>query len=172
MEIPNQAPRPAVFFDRDGVLNENSGYVHRPEDFFWIPGAREAVRHFNDRGWLVFLVSNQSGVARGYYGEAEIETLQRWMIDELAQVGARIDDWRYCPYHPEAVVERYRAAHPWRKPEPGMILDLMEHWPVDRAASLLIGDSQTDIEAATAAGIAGHLFTKGNLHDFARGLVP
>lgn len=165
-----RAPRPAVFFDRDGVLNVDTGYVHAPKDFRWVDGAREAVRHFNTLGHLVFVVTNQSGVARGYYGEAEVAALHGWMAGELAAVGAHVDDWRYCPFHPDAAVPAYRAVHPWRKPAPGMILDLMDHWPVARDRSLLIGDQPSDMAAAAAAGIAGHLFPGGDLLAFARGL--
>lgn len=164
-------PRPAVFLDRDGVLNIDRGYVHRLEDFRWVEGAREAVRYFNERGHLVFVVTNQSGIGRGYYEEEAVHALHAHMEQELAAIGARLDDWRYCPFHPEATVDRYREAHSWRKPEPGMLLDLMAHWPVDRERSFLIGDKASDIAAAEAAGIAGHLFAGGDLLAFARALV-
>lgn len=162
--------RPAVFLDRDGVLNRDTGYAHRAEDLEWTPGAREAVRRFNDLGYLVFVVTNQSGVARGFYGEADVVALHRFMAEDLARAGARVDDWRYCPFHPEATVAAYRAVHPWRKPAPGMILDLMAHWPVAAEASLLVGDQPSDMAAAAAAGIAGHLFPGGNLLDFVAAL--
>lgn len=164
--------RPAAFLDRDGVLNVDHGYVYRQADFAWMPGAVEAVRHLNDAGWYVFVVTNQSGIGRGLYAEDDMQALHAFMADALARAGAYVDDWRHCPFHPEGTIPRYRQAHPWRKPAPGMILDLMERWPVDRAASFLIGDKATDMQAAQAAGLPGHLFAGGDLLAFVRRLVP
>jgi HAD superfamily hydrolase (TIGR01662 family) len=103
--------RPALFLDRDGVLNEDRGYVHRWEDFCWIPGAREAVAAFNARNWWVFVVTNQSGVGRGYYPEADVLALHARMEADLAVAGARIDAFYYCPFHPEALEDRYVDAY-------------------------------------------------------------
>ena len=100
--------RPAAFLDRDGVLNEDTGYVHHPDQVRWVAGAREAVRWLNDAGYLVFIVTNQAGVARGLYSEEHIIDLHGWMSTELRRHGAHIDCFEYCPYHPEGVVERYR----------------------------------------------------------------
>ena len=165
-DIPAQRRRPAVFLDRDGVLNHDDNYVGSPDRFRWVDGAKDAVRLMNDRGYYVFVVTNQAGVARGHYEEEDVAVLHRWIGEELRSEGAAIDDWRYCPYHPDGTVERYRSAHPWRKPEPGMLLDLMNSWPVDRERSILIGDKESDCEAARAAGIQPFLFTEGNLRDF------
>jgi D,D-heptose 1,7-bisphosphate phosphatase len=166
--VPRRRRRPAVFLDRDGVINVDRGYVHDPEQVEWVQGAKKAVKLLNDAGYYVFVVTNQAGVAKGLYKEEAVGALHRWMSDELATIGASIDDWRYCPFHPEGSVAAYRAAHDWRKPGPGMILDLIAHWPIEREESLLIGDKASDIQAAAAAGVAGYLFEGGDLKDFVR----
>ncbi len=99
--VPEIVRRPAIFFDRDGVLNEDTGYVHRSDQFHWIPGAREAVRWANDHGYYTFVVTNQAGVAHGYYEEETIHRLHDWMRIELAAEGAHIDSFEYCPFHPQ-----------------------------------------------------------------------
>jgi D,D-heptose 1,7-bisphosphate phosphatase len=169
--VPAQTRRPALFLDRDGVLNHDAGYVGSVERFAWMSRAKEAVRFANDAGWYVFVVTNQAGVARGFYTEEDVASLHRWMAQDLREDGAYIDDMRYCPFHAEAVVEAYRADHPWRKPEPGMLLDLMAHWPVDANRSVLIGDQPSDLAAAHAAGIAARHFHGGDLFEFATRLI-
>ncbi len=169
-QVSQARRRPAVFLDRDGVLNVDRGYIHSPEGLEWVEGAREAVKRLNDAGFFVFVVTNQTGVARGLYEESDVVALHQWMAGELAAYGATVDDWRFCPYHPEGTVAAYARAHPWRKPEPGMLEDLMKHWPVDQERSFLIGDRDTDIQAAEAAGVPGYLFRGGNLGAFLDGL--
>ncbi|MBW8813433.1 MAG: HAD family hydrolase [Caulobacterales bacterium] len=169
------ALKPALFLDRDGVLNEDQGFVHRWEDFRWIPGAKEVVAAFNRAGWLVILVTNQSGVGRGYYTEADMHALHAKMQAELSAAGARIDAVYHAPQHPEAPLEAYRHPDPpLRKPNPGMLLQAMQDWPIDRGASLLVGDKPSDLEAALRAGVRGVLFTGGNLKTFleAQALLP
>jgi D-glycero-D-manno-heptose 1,7-bisphosphate phosphatase len=164
-------PRPAAFLDRDGVLNHDIGYAHRPEQIVWVKGAMAAIQRLNRAGYLVFVVTNQAGIARGLYDAADVERLHRWMAERLAENGARVDDWRYCPYHPEHRPEQFSAFASWRKPAPGMLLDLMRHWSVLRARSFLVGDRETDMAAADAAGICGRLFDGGDLDSFVARLI-
>ncbi len=166
-ELADRGTRPCVFLDRDGVLNHDGGYIFRIEDLHWIDGAREAVRRLNDAGWLVVVVSNQSGVARGLYTEADVRAFHAEMSRQLAEAGAHIDAFYFCPFHSDATMEAYRVSdHPDRKPNPGMILKAFAQLPIDRERSLLIGDKESDMTAASAAGVPGRLFGGGNLDAF------
>lgn len=167
-ELRQRLQRPAVFFDRDGVLNHDSGYTFETHRLEWIEGAREAVKAVNDAGYFAFVITNQSGVARGYYEEHHVVTLHRWMADQLALIGAHIDAFEYCPDHPEGTVARYSRVSDRRKPAPGMITDLASRFPIDMTRSMVIGDKESDMEAARAAGVVGHLFEGGNLETFVK----
>ena len=157
-----------VFLDRDGVLNADIGYLWRKEDFVWMPGAPAAILLFNQLGWRVVVVTNQSGVARGYYQEADVCALHAWMNGELAKHGAHIDSFYFCPHYQQSAQTKYAVECDCRKPQPGMILRGLADWQGTPETSFLIGDKESDIAAATAAGITGYLFTGSNLLDFVR----
>ena len=148
--------RGAIIFDRDGVLNLDIGYAHRPDQIVWVEGAMEAVRAVNDAGLLVLVATNQAGVGRGYYTEEHIHVLHAWMTAEMAAQGARIDGFNYCCDHPDQATHR-------RKPGPGMVLELIEAHDLDPARTMMIGDRVSDVGAAEAAGIEGVLFKGGSL---------
>ena len=166
-DLPNAIRRPALFLDRDGVINHDHGYVHRWDQFDWVEDARQLIRLFNDSGWFVFVVTNQAGVAHGYYDEPRVHRLHDVIRNSLAAEGAFIDGFYHCPYHPAAKVDRYRAdAHEDRKPAPGMILRAFAEWPIDRAGSFIVVDRDIDVMAGEAAGISGMLFPGGSLYTF------
>ena len=163
--------RPCAFLDRDGVLIEDTGYPHRIAEVRWVPGVMPALRRLNAAGLAVCIVTNQAGVARGYYDEAAVGRLHHWMAGEARAAGARLDGFAYCPFHPAAEDPRYRRVSPRRKPGPGMIEDWLAHFPLRREGSFLIGDRETDLEAARAAGIPGHLFPGDDLDGFVAAIL-
>lgn len=148
---------PAAFLDRDGVLNIDRGYVYRPQDLEFTRTAVQAVRLLNAAGYRVIVITNQSGVARGLFGEEDVKLFHEHMNAVLADNAAHIDDFYYCPFHPDGSVPRFATEHFDRKPQPGMILRAMKEWSIDVQRSFMIGDHPRDIAAAEAAGIAGIL---------------
>jgi D-glycero-D-manno-heptose 1,7-bisphosphate phosphatase len=170
-EIPQLLHRRALFLDRDGVINVDRGYVGSRDCFEWMPGARDAISTATDAGWHVFVITNQSGVARGLYDEAAVTALHGWMTDEVRRAGGTIDDIRYCPFHPDGVVAAYRKVSDWRKPAPGMLLDLIRAWELDRERCVLVGDQDSDMAAAEAAGTRALRFSGGNLLEFIRPII-
>lgn len=169
---PNLSSRPAsirsaALLDRDGVLNIDRGYTHRPEDLIFTPGAVRAVRRLNLAGRRVIVITNQAGVARGLYDEGAVDRFHAAMNAALALEGAWIDAFYYCPFHPEATVAAYRHPdHPDRKPNPGMLLRALSDFEVSPARAFLIGDRESDIQAAAAAGVQGYLYLEGDLDQF------
>ncbi|SFB05518.1 D-glycero-alpha-D-manno-heptose-1,7-bisphosphate 7-phosphatase [Selenomonas ruminantium] len=153
----------AVFFDRDGTLNVDIAYLHRPEDFIWIEGAKEAIKYVNDKEYLAILVTNQSGVARGYYPEEDVKAVYDWMNKELEQIGAHLDALFYCPHHPEGKIPAYTKVCNCRKPDTGMVDKACEAFNIDRSKSFFVGDSDKDMECAQKAGITGIKYVSESL---------
>ena len=162
----------AIFFDRDGVLNEEVGYLWQIEKFKWIDGARDAIKFCNERGILTVVVTNQGGIARGLYTHAEVDALHDFMQKSLSEVGAHIDAFYFCPHHPEGVVPEFSIVCDCRKPKAGLILRACAELDIDPKRSILIGDALRDIDSANAAGLRdGIFFTGGNLFDVVKSEV-
>jgi D-glycero-D-manno-heptose 1,7-bisphosphate phosphatase len=155
------ATHPAVFLDRDGTLNEEVHYLHRTEDFRWIPGAPEAIRRLNDAGFLVIVVTNQSGVARGFFEERDVDRLHAHLQTELLRYGAHVDAFYYSPYHPEGSVARYARATDCRKPGTALFERAIAEWAVDPARSFVVGDRARDLAPGHALGMRTILVETG-----------
>ena len=152
-----------VLLDRDGTVNVERHYIADPKLVELFPGTASALRDLRAHGFGLAVITNQAGVAHGYFEEESVMALHAHMRQMLAAQGAVIDDVRYCPHHPEARRERYRKACDWRKPGAGMILDIARHWPVDLGRSFLVGDKASDMQSASAAGLRGFLYESGRL---------
>ena len=160
------AIRRAAFLDRDGVLNVDHGHVGEVERFEWMPSAREAVLWLNEHHWLVVVVSNQAGIAKGFYSEEDYAELTRHMVSSLKEIGAWVDGWYHCPHHPD-----FTGACACRKPQPGMLLQALSDLRVDREGSFMVGDRDSDREAAEAAGVAFLKYHGGDLLHVIAGAV-
>ena len=144
--------RPAIFLDRDGVVIEDAHYVGTPERVRLLPGAAEAVVELNRAGWPVVIVTNQAGVARGLFPAAAVERVHAHLRELLAGYRARVEAFYFCPHHPEGEVADYRRACECRKPQPGMLRRAAAELGLDLAASWMVGDRASDLEAGAAAG--------------------
>jgi D-glycero-D-manno-heptose 1,7-bisphosphate phosphatase len=153
--------RPALFLDRDGVLLEEVGFLHRPELVRPIAGAGAALAEMHRRGWWLVLVTNQSGIGRGLYGWEDFRAVQARLDAVLAEDGVALDAVLACPFHADGQGLYRRADHPWRKPAPGMIRAAADQLPIDLARSWIVGDRETDVAAGRAAALAGavHVLT-------------
>ena len=160
--------KPAVFLDRDGVINLDFGHVGHVDSIVYVDGALTGVKLLNDLGFRVFIVTNQAGIGKGLYTVADFESCMEKIAKDLADLGAFYDDIRFCPFHPDAVLLEYRHPnHFWRKPNPGMLHDLMRCWNTNEGKSFLVGDKESDINAAKNASINGYLFDGSiSLYDF------
>jgi D-glycero-D-manno-heptose 1,7-bisphosphate phosphatase len=152
---------PAVFLDRDGTLNVEKNYLYLPEDFEFIPGTPAAIRRLNRAGFKVFIVTNQSGVARGYFSLEDVERLHRYIADRLAEAGAQIDGFYVCPHHPTEGQGRFQRDCACRKGAPGLLLEAADEHHIDLGRSFMVGDKEADIEAGERAGCTPLLVLTG-----------
>ncbi|WP_127448793.1 D-glycero-beta-D-manno-heptose 1,7-bisphosphate 7-phosphatase [Veillonella sp. 3310] len=158
--------RNVLFLDRDGVINVDVGYLSDPAQLEFIPGAIEAMKEAQTRGYDIIVVTNQSGVARGYYTEEDVQALHAEMSRRLEAEGVHILAYYYCPHHPEGTVEEYKKACDCRKPNPGMLTKAIEEWHVDVDGSFLVGDKPSDAQAAESIGMRAYPFEEDNLMTF------
>lgn len=149
--------RPALFLDRDGVINVDRGYVHRAEDTQFIDGIFDLCRAARQRSYMIIVVTNQAGIGRGYYTEADFWAYTDWLCHVFRGQGGEIDRVYFCPTHPEHGVGAYKVDSPCRKPRPGMILQAAKDLDVDLGGSILVGDKESDIEAGLAAQVGCNL---------------
>lgn len=157
---------PAAFLDRDGVINVDSGYVGRWEDFEYLPDAVEGLKQLQNAGFKLFVVTNQSGIARGYYTEDDFLALTKAMTADLSAKGVKLAAVYYCPYLEDADLEPYRVASYLRKPEPGMLIKAAQDHDIDVSRSIMVGDKVSDMVAAERAGVPGRYHvTEGRPHD-------
>lgn len=152
--------RKAIFLDRDGTINVDKDYLYKIEDFEFENGAKEGLKILNDLGYELIVVTNQSGIARGYYTEEDVEKLHEFMINELLKIGVKIRYCYYCPHHPEKAIAKYNLNCSCRKPNPGMIYMGITDFNIDVAKSFMVGDKKSDVEAGRRAGIRSILITK------------
>lgn len=145
--------RKALFLDRDGVINEDASYIGQIDRFVFKPGLFEFLRLVQDHGYLLVVVTNQSGVARGYYTVQDHQTVTRWMIKKLAEQGITINAEFACFEHPDAIEPIFKRESFWRKPKPGMIMEAAVKLSIDVAASTMLGDQDRDLQAAQAANV-------------------
>ena len=161
----------AVFFDRDGVLNVDKDYLHTIEDFEWIDGAKESIVFLTKNNYTVFVVTNQSGIARGFYTVDDMQKLHEYMAAEIKQAGGNIEKFYFCPHLPGGKIKEFAIECECRKPKPGLLLQALREYAIDKENSFLIGDKPRDVESAAAAGIKGYLYENGNLLHFVKKIL-
>ena len=161
----------AVFFDRDGVLNVDKDYLHTIEDFEWIDGAKESIVFLTKNNYTVFVVTNQSGIARGFDTIDDMNKLHEYMAAEIKQAGGNIEKFYFCPHLPGGKIKEFAIECDCRKPKPGLLLQALREYAIDKENSFLIGDKPRDVESAAAAGIKGYLYENGNLLHFVKKIL-
>ena len=156
----------AFLFDRDGTLNEDSGYTHKTNDLIWKPDAIDLIKKLNDLNYFVFVVTNQAGIAKGKFSEFEMHEFHNFMQKELRKSGAHIDKFYFCPFHKDGIIDKYKLDSNDRKPNVGMLDKILEEWDLKKNNLIMIGDRDTDIECANKFGIKSYLYNgKDNLLD-------
>jgi len=151
----------AVFIDRDGTISEEVGYINHVSRFRLFPYAASAIKHLNENGWLAIVITNQAGVARGYFSEETIQTVHAAMTKELESSGARLDAIYYCAHHPSVGEPPYRLDCDCRKPKPGLISRAAKDFDIDLEESWMVGDRYSDVELARNAGVKSMLVMSG-----------
>ena len=151
----------AVFLDRDGIINQDGHYVYRPEEFRFMEGIFDFCREAKNRGYLLIVFTNQSGIARGYYTEEDFLSLTRWMCSRFEEQGVPLDHVYYCPYHPEKGIGRYKTESFDRKPNPGMMMKARDAYDLDLQQSVVLGDKDSDVDAGRNAGVGTLLLMPG-----------
>jgi D-glycero-D-manno-heptose 1,7-bisphosphate phosphatase len=151
----------AVFLDRDGTINEEVGYLSQPENIRILPDAPDAIKLLKEAGYKVLVITNQSGVARGYYTEDDVQLINKKINEHLMQSGASIDGFFYCPHHPDGIIAEYSYACKCRKPEGGMVLEAADKFNLDLTKSFIIGDKLSDLQMAESLGARAVLVLTG-----------
>lgn len=162
-----------AFLDRDGVLNQkkNRGYVGFKKHFRWVSGARETIKFLRDNKYKIIVVSNQSGIARGYFSSKDVRNLHKFMNVELKKFNTKIDRFLFCPFHIDGKIRKYKKRSSLRKPDIGMFKIINKIWKVDKRNSFMIGDQKTDMQFAKKVGIKGFFFKKRNLYKFIKNKI-
>lgn len=158
----------ALLLDRDGVINIEKHYLYKIEDFCFIEGVVEVLKLFQNQGYVLIIITNQSGIARGYYAEEDFHRLTEWMLQQLLDMGVQINKVYYSPYHSEHGLGTYKRDSFCRKPNPGMILRAQEEFNIDLERSILIGDRESDIEAGIQAGVGSTILLSSSAVDLKR----
>lgn len=163
-----------AFLDRDGVINSkkmNNGYIGKVKDFKWIKGSKKSIKYLKSKKYKVVIVTNQSGIARGYFSLKDLYKLNKYINFELKKINTKVDKIFFCPYHTDGVIKKYKKISNLRKPAIGMFLKAKKIWNIDKKMSFMIGDQLTDMIFAKRAGIKGHLFKGKNLYKFIKSTI-
>ena len=160
-----------AFLDRDGVINSSkprNGYIGYLKDFKWVPGAKKAIQFLKKDNFKVVVVSNQSGVARGYFKISNVYKIHKHIQTGLKKFSTSIDQFYFCPHHKDGIIKKYKKDSMLRKPKIGMFRLAQKKWKIDKKKSFMIGDQKTDMEFAKRVKIKGYLFRDKNLFDFVK----